>query len=221
MNRITALILAAGLALPAVAQDPKAEEGFAPIFNGKDLSGWVYGRKAGGENKAGAGFAVENGALFCTEKDGGYLFTEKEYADVVLRFDVRLAANANLGIALRAPLEGDPAYVGLEVKVLDDSGSEYRRLRPEQYHGSIYDVFAARRAPLKPAGEWNSEEVTVKARRVTVAVNGEILLDASLDDVKDDAIRRKHPGLKNARGRLGLLAHAGRVELRNLRVKEL
>src|SRR5579884_233510 len=118
MRWIRAAALWAALAVRAGAQDPKAEEGFAPIFNGKDLGGWVYGKKAGGENRTGAGYAVENGTVFCTPKDGGALYTEKEYGDFVLRLEFKLAPNAISGIALRAPLEGDSAYVGLDIQVL-------------------------------------------------------------------------------------------------------
>ncbi len=222
MRRIwTGAALWAALAVRAGAQDPKAEEGFAPIFNGKDLGGWVYGKKAGGENRTGAGYAVENGTVFCTPKDGGALYTEKEYGDFVLRLEFKLAPNAISGIALRAPLEGDSAYVGLDIQVLDDAGPEFRNLRPEQYTGSLYDVFAARRGALKPAGEWNAEEIAARGRRITVQLNGQVVLDVNLDDCRDEVTLKKHPGLKNARGHLGFLGHATRVEFRNLRIKEL
>jgi hypothetical protein len=215
------LLLLGLAALTIPLQDPKAEDGFTPIFNGKDLTGWVYGRKAGGDHKTGAGFAVDQGVLFCTDKDGGALYTEKEYADFSLRFEVRLTANAAGGVALRAPLEGDPAYQGLKIPILDDTGPQFRNLRPEQYSGSVYDVFAARPGSLKPAGEWNTEEITAKGRRVTVTVNGQVVVDGSLDDVKDEATLRKHPGLKSAKGHLGVLGVGTRIEFRNLRVKEL
>src|SRR5579864_8540065 len=121
MKRILPAALYLALAFPAGAQDPKVEEGFTPIFNGKDLSGWIYGKKAGSDNKTGAGYAVENGVVFCTPKDGGSLYTEKEYGDFTLRFEFKLTENANNGIGIRAPLEGDSAYVGMKVQVLDDS----------------------------------------------------------------------------------------------------
>src|SRR6478672_8040570 len=96
----TALVLAA---------DPSADDhGFTTLFNGKDTAGWVYG-----DNKAGKGYQVENGVLFCTEKDGGNLYTEKEYADFVFRFDFKLEDGSNNGIGIRAPLKGDAAYVGM------------------------------------------------------------------------------------------------------------
>ena len=166
-------------------------------------------------------YAVEHGVIFCTVKDGGNLYTEKEYGDFVLRFEFKLTANANNGIGIRAPLEGDSAYAGMEIQVLDDSGSQYQSLRPEQYHGSIYDCFACKRGFQKPVGEWNEEEITAKGRQVTVKLNGTVIVDANLDDIKDEAKLKKHPGLLNKKGHIGFLGHGARVEFRNLRVKEL
>ena len=220
MKQLMMAALAATFAFSANAQD-KPEEGFTSIFNGKDLSGWVYGKRGAGENKSGAGYAVENGVIFCTVKDGGNLYTEKEYGDFVFRFDFKLTENANNGIGIRAPLEGDSAYVGMEIQVLDDSGSQYKDLRPEQYHGSIYDCFACKRGSQKPVGEWNVEEITAKGRQVTVTLNGTVIVDANLDDIKDEAKLKKHPGLLNKKGHIGFLGHGARVEFRNLRVKEL
>src|SRR5258708_17551201 len=121
----------------------EVEEGFTSLFNGKDLTGWVYGKKGASanaaENKDGKGYQVENGAIFSTVKDGGNLYTEKEYGDFTLRFEFKLTENANNGIGIRAPLTGDSAYQGMEIQVLDDSGKDFKgKLRPAQYHGSIY-----------------------------------------------------------------------------------
>ena len=87
----------------------KAEEGFTSIFNGKDLTGWVYGSRRGAENKSGRGYQVENGVLYSTKEDGGNLYTEKEYANFVFRFDFKLEDGSNNGVGIRAPLEGDAA----------------------------------------------------------------------------------------------------------------
>jgi hypothetical protein len=211
----------------ALAQDAE----FTPLFNGKDLSGWVYGVRANGaENKTGKGYQVENGVLFTTKEDGGNLFTEKEYSDFVLRFEFKLTENANNGIGIRAPLQGDAAYNGIEVQVLDDSGSQYTKLQPAQYHGSIYQMFPSKRGFQKPVGEWNTEEITVKGRQITVKLNGTTIVDANLDDVKDEAVLAKHRdmnkpegsrGIANTKGHIGLLGHGTRVEFRNIRIKEL
>jgi hypothetical protein len=225
------LILVGGLAWAGMAAGPQAQEqGFTPLFNGKDLTGWVYGTRNGAPNKSGKGYQIENGVLFTTREDGGNLFTEKEYSDFVLRFEVKLTENANNGIGIRAPLEGDAAYVGMEIQVLDDGGSQYTKLQPAQYHGSVYQMFAAKRGSQKPVGEWNVEEITAKGRRITVLLNGMTIVDANLDDVKDEALLAKHRDLKrpegsrgiaNTKGHIGFLGHGAHVEFRNIRVKEL
>ena len=231
MTRRYLLVVAClGLAgMPLVSQ--AQEQGFTQLFNGKDLTGWVYGRRASGaENKSGKGYQVADGVLFTTKEDGGNLYTEKEYADFVLRFDVKLTENANNGIGIRAPLVGDAAYVGMEIQVLDDGGSQYTKLQPAQYHGSIYHMFAAKRGHQKPVGEWNSEEITVKGRQITVKLNGVTITEGNLDDVKDEELLGKHRdlskpegsrGIANTKGHIGFLGHGAHVEFRNIRIKEL
>jgi hypothetical protein len=228
----TQLILT-GLALvpfaaTGVLQAP--EPGFTPLFNGRDLTGWVYGRRGGAENRTGKGYQIADGVLFTTERDGGNLFTEKQYADFILRFDFRLTPNANNGIGIRAPLDGDAAYRGIEIQVLDDTGSKYTSLRPAQYHGSVYHMFPAKRGFQKPVGDWNSEEITVNERQIKVVLNGTTIVDANLDEVKDEELLKRHRdlsqpegsrGIANTTGHIGLLGHGTRVEFRNLRIKEL
>jgi hypothetical protein len=229
--QVTALALAFMPLHPDAAGQAADDQGFTTLFNGKDLTGWVYGRRANGtENRSGKGYQVENGVLYSTKEDGGNLYTEKEYADFVFRFDFKLTENANNGIGIRAPLQGDAAYVGIEIQVLDDGGSQYTKLQPFQYHGSIYGMIAARRGFQKPVGEWNSEEITVKGRQITVKLNGTTIVDASLDEVKDPAMLKAHAdmskpegsrGIANTRGHIGFLGHGARVEFRNIRIKEI
>jgi len=211
----------------ANAQGSDVEGGFTPLFNGQDFTGWVYGTKTDkqgktSENKAGKGYQIkEGGVLYSTVADGGNLYTQKEYGDFILRFEFKLTANANNGIAIRAPLTGDSAYQGMEIQVLDDGGSKYTKLRPTQYHGSVYDVFAAKRGSQKPVGEWNTQEIHVQGTKIKVTVNGQVILEEDLASVKDEAVLKKHPGLKNAKGHIGFLGHGAEVEFRNLRIKEL
>lgn len=215
-----AVVLA--FALVSRAEDKKPEEGFIPLFNGKDLAGWRYGGTDEKPNKSGQGYQVENAAIYCTAKDGGNLYTEKEYGDFVFRFEFKLSQNANNGIGIRAPLQGDAAYVGMEIQVLDDEGPNYKgKLKEWQYHGSIYNVVPAKQGALKPTGEWNEEEIYVKGRQVKITLNGKVIVDANLDDVKDEAVLKKHPGLKRDKGHIGFLGHGTRVDFRNVRIKEL
>jgi hypothetical protein len=221
MRSFSFLIAAFSIFVAGCASSQHSHEPAAPIFNGKDLSGWTYGTLKGKPNKTGQGYQVRDGVIYCTAADGGNLYTEKEYANFVLTFEFKLTPEANNGIGIRAPLEGNAAYLGMEIQVLDDTGAKYTKLRPEQYCGSIYDVVAAQRGHLRPVGEWNEEEITADGRHVKVVLNGATIVDANLDDVKDPAKLAKHPGLQSKSGHIGFLGHGTEVEFRNLRIKEL
>lgn len=195
-----------------------AEKGFAPLFDGKTLNGWTLFDK----KKEGTGYLVENGMIVSPANGGGNLLTDKEYANFIFRFEFRMEPGGNNGIGIRAPLAGDIAYSGMEIQILDHDHEKYKsRIKPAQYHGSIYDVVAAKTGALKPAGEWNSEEIVADGRKIKVTLNGKVIVDANLDDVKDEAVLKKHPGLARTTGRIGFLGHGSRVEFRNLRIREL
>ena len=217
------LALSTGCADTARAADDGGEKGFTKLFNGKDTTGWIYGTDKGKEKKAGTGYQVnpETGVLYTTKADGGNLYTEKEYANFVFRFEFKLSPGGNNGLAIRAPRDGNAAYEGIELQILDDSSERYAKLRPEQYHGSIYDVIAAKRGALKPVGEWNEQEVIADGRHIKVILNGQTTVDANLDDVKDAEKLKKHPGLSRASGHIGFLGHGEALEFRNIRIKEL
>ena len=194
-----------------------AESGFTTLFNGKDLTGWKL------VGKEGRGYVVENGLLECPSDGGGNLFTEKEYANFVFRFEFKLEEGSNNGIGIRAPYEGDAAYQGMEIQILDHDAPMYRgKLHPAQYHGSIYDVVPAKTGFLKPTGQWNSEEIAANGRQIKVTLNGHVIVDANLDSITDPAVLKKHPGLARSSGHVGFLGHGpARVWFRNVRIKEL
>lgn len=204
-------LLLAGAGL-ATAQ---TEAGFTPLFNGKNLDGW---KLMGG---VGPGYIIEGDRIICPSNGGGNLFTEKEYANFVLRLEFKLSPGGNNGIGLRAPYEGDAAYQGMEIQVLDDPAEQYKDIKPAQHSGSIYGVFAAKQGALKPTGDWNAYEITAQGRHVSIRLNGVVVVDADLDSEKDPAVLKQHPGLARSTGHIGFLGHRSLVEFRNIRIKEL
>lgn len=193
-----------------------AEDGFTDLFNGRDLSGWFV------VNRMGPGFLVENGLIVCPADGGQKLMTGKQYANFVFRFDFRMEPDGNNGIGIRAPRDGHTSTKGMEIQILHE-GPRYskERLRPEQLHGSIYDVVPARTGFLEPPGEWNSQEILADGSHIRVTLNGAVILDFDLDLIREPEVLKKHPGLRNKSGHIALLGHQSRIEFRNLRIREL
>ena len=190
-------------------------DGFVPLFNGKDLTGWR------GDTK---GYVAEGGKIaIYPERSSGNLYTTDEFADFIFRFEFRLTPGANNGLGIRTPLEGDAAYVGMEIQILDDASPKYKGLKPYQFHGSIYGVAPAKQGHLKPVGEWNTEEVIADGRQITVKLNGATIVDADIDKAAMPATLdgRDHPGLKNEKGHIGFFGHGDYLEFRNIRIKNL
>jgi hypothetical protein len=196
-------------------RDVKVTElGYKPLFNGKDLSGWQ-----GAVN----GYAAENGLLVCRKEGGGNLYTDKEYSDFSVRFEVKMEPGGNNGLGIRAPLMGDAAYVGMEIQILDDYSDLYKDIRPYQHHGSVYGIVPAKQGHLNRAGQWNYEEVIARGRQITVNLNGATIVDANLDEASKPRTidGNQHPGLSRSSGYIGFLGHGAQIEFRNIRLQDL
>lgn len=178
-----------------------------PLFNGKDLSGWK-----------GEGYIVEDGAITCTPQ-GSNLVTEGIYSNYAFDFEFKLPPGGNNGIGIHYPGTGDAAYTGMEVQVLDDSSEKYKDIKPYQTHGSIYTLVPAKKAPLKPVGEWNSERILVNGDDIQVTVNGTVITEAKLSDLNEK--HPKHEGAKRRAGHIAFCGHGDRVAFRNMRITEL
>jgi hypothetical protein len=191
----------------------RSGDGFESIFNGSDFTGW----KGPLDN-----YEIVDGAIRCKKGKGGTIHTEKEYADFTVRFEFKLPPGGNNGLAIRYPGEGDTAYVGMcELQVLDSEHPKYAKLEPRQFHGSAYGIAAAERGYLRPTGEWNFEVVTVKGGRITVELNGSVILDADVAAVKEFKDDAKHPGLTRTSGYFGFAGHSDPVEFRSIAIKTL
>lgn len=197
------------------AEEKKA--GFKILFDGTNMHEWTGNL---------TDYVVDNGDIYIKPAaTGGHgnLFTKKEYSDFVFRFEFQLTPGANNGLGIRAPLEGDAAYAGMELQILDNEAEIYKDLKPYQYHGSVYGTLAAKRGFLKPVGEWNYEEVIVKGPKIKVILNGTVILDGDITDARKNgtADHLEHPGLKRDSGHIGFLGHGSELRFRNIRIMEL
>lgn len=219
MNKITLYLLSIIVAISSCTT-PKSivsERGFTTLFNGENLAGWIGNKQA---------YKVENGNIVVDPAgggSGGNLFTEKEYSDFVLRFEFQLTPGANNGLGIHAPLEGDAAYAGKELQILDNTAEKYAKLEPYQYHGSVYGVIPAKKGFQKPVGEWNSQEVIVKGQNIIVNLNGKTILEGNFAEASKNGTldHKEHPGLQRTSGHIGFLGHGDVLRFRNIRIKEL
>ncbi len=191
------------------------ESGFTPLLNGRDLKGW-----AGPLDN----YEVVDAAVKCKAGKGGTIYTEKEYGDFVVRLEYKLPPGGNNGLAIRYPGKGDTAYEGMcELQVLDDNYEKVTnsKIDPRQAHGSAYGMAAAARGFQRPPGEWNYEEVTVKGSKIRVELNGFVVLDTDLSQIKEYLANSPHPGKDRVRGHFGFAGHNDPVMFRNVRLREL
>jgi len=188
-------------------------DGFAPLFNGRDFTGW---------RGATDDYEIVDGALRCRAGRGGTLFTDAQFTNFIVRLEFQLPPAGNNGLALRYSGRGDPAYDGLcELQVLDNEHPKYAKLDPRQYHGSVYGMIPAHRGYLRPTGEWNYQEVTVRGSRIAVEVNGTPILDGDVATVTTFMNNQAHPGKDRPHGHFGFAGHNDPVAFRNVSLQTL
>ena len=190
-------------------------EGFKPVWNGKDFEGW-----AGPVDQ----YEVKDGAIVCQKGKGGTIYAKEELSDFVARVEFKLPPGGNNGLAIRYPGTGDTAYVGMcEVQVLDDDAPMYAKIDPRQVCGSVYAMSGAQRGYVRPPGEWNFYEVTVKGPAIRVELNGTVINDADVSKITPEMIMANspHPGKDSPSGFFGFAGHSDPVSFRNVLIKKL
>ena len=214
------------LFLIALATTTLAEDGFVPMFNGRDLTGWVNA------NCAPETWGVKDGAITCTGKPTGAMRTERQYENFIMELEWRhLQSAGNSGVFIwGSPISapGVPFLRGIEVQVLDQGYADnYEKKTGKKSdwftcHGDVFPIHGATMTPIgrshgqrsfpseersKPSPEWNHYRIVCNAGSIRLSVNGKEVSGG------DDCIYRK--------GYLALESEGAPVEFRNLRIKEL
>jgi Domain of Unknown Function (DUF1080) len=201
----------------AGAQSPDG----VPLFNGKDLDGWVVEgtkERKDADGQAKLVWSVRDGLIVCEGSGFGFLrYDKKVFGNFALHVEYRMAPRCNSGIGIRTAAfdprlsrETRPSFFGYEIQLLDDAG------KPPDVHssGSLYRYVAPSSNPVKPAGEWNSVDVECNGPRVRVRINGEEIVN--VDQTKIEAIKNKP-----RQGYVCLQNHGGHIEFRNVTAREL
>lgn len=195
------------------AEEKKA--GYEILFDGKDMLRWTSNTDE---------YKLEDGCIVMQPADGhGNLYTKKEYDNFILRFEFLLTPEANSGLGLRHKMiTTKSGYDGMELQILDNSAPIYANLKPYQYHGSLYGWVPAKRGYLKPAGEWNYQEVIAEGSKIKIILNGTTILDTDIQEAVKDVPENKIPkSLLYKKGHIAFLGHNSVVKFRNIRIKEL
>ncbi len=207
------LLLLLALTTPLAAQ----EEGFNPLFNGKDLTGWVN------VNCAPQTWTVKDGMLHCDGVPTGALRTEKQYENFILELEWRhLKPGGNAGVFIwSGPLTatGQPFLRSIEVQVLEHAAGQSAS---HTTHGDVFPIHGSTMKPFgrhngqrsfpseergKPSPEWNHYRITCQDGTLRLAVNGKEVSGGENCDWR--------------KGYLALESEGGIVDWRNLRLKEL
>jgi hypothetical protein len=195
----------------------RSADGFVEHVNGKDLSNWQGAIDS---------YEMKDGAIVCKPGKGGDLLTKEPFENGTIRVEFRLPKGGNNGIALRTPPGKHSAADGLELQVIDSDGYNEKQaaagkpgLEPYQYHGSLYHCVGAKHGYLRPAGEWNFQEIDVDGQKIKVTLNGTKILDIDIDTFDRSQITNPPKGLDNRSGFIGFAGHSDPVEFRSFKVK--
>ncbi len=188
---LVAAILAVIGSLVAIGADKSTEEQWQPLFNGRDLRGWVP--------MHGATFVVTNGNLRLVG-GMGWLRTEKQYSDFVLEVEWRaLVTGYDSGIFVRSGLEGKPFPDGHWQ--VDLNGGAVGGL----VHASRTVVPAE--TPRMPLNKWVKFRIEARGRKISLDVDGERVWE--------------YDQLEPGRGYIGIQAEDKAFDFRNVRIREL
>ncbi len=205
---------------------PGGEKGFARLFNGKDLTGWM----TVGEDSA---WIVEDGILTVKrdvmdgkEHNFDYLWTKDKYGDFALDLEFKVIDGTNSGIFFRTSDLKDPVYTGIEVQVCNSYG---RKVNKKGTAGAIYDCREPTEDPINRPGEWNHCVLTCEGSRVEVVLNDRKIIDMDLDrwttphknpDGTDNKFDRALKDFARV-GYIGFQDHGRPVWYRNVKIKRL
>ena len=165
------------------------------IFNGKSLDGWhTVGRNE-------SGWTAASGILQ-NSKSGANLVTDQKFEDFKLHMEFRVPKGANSGVYLRGRYE---------LQIDDAAG-----LEPSSHHlGGVYGFIAPSESAARPAGEWQTMDVTLVGRMITYDLNGtQVICNREIPGITGGAI----DSAEAEPGPLLLQGDHGPVDYRNITI---
>ena len=164
-----------------------------PLFNGRDLAGW---RVVGGESQ----WRAAGGGILRNERAGGNLVTERRFGDFKLHLEFRYPKGSNSGVYLRGRYE---------VQVQDSAGVE----PANDLLGAVYGFLPPSELVAGRPDEWQTFDITLVGRRVTVVANGRtVICDREIPGITGGALDSD----EGTPGPLMLQGDHGTIEYRNI-----
>jgi hypothetical protein len=221
-SKVIALALLAALALalgfvPGYADDK--DEGWTPLFNGKDLSGWTRYLDPKKQADPDQIWTVRDSMIVCEGSVYGYLLTEKEYENYVLRLQWRwgdkVTQGRNSGVFVHVSGPDKIWPKGVEAQLLSGHAGDFWLVDGFKLH-----VDKARQDPRtprhylrtkddveKPIGEWNQYEITCKGDTIKLIVNGQEVNEGT--------------EAESSKGKILLQSEGAEIHFRNIELKHL
>lgn len=217
------------------------KSGWALLFDGKTLDGWMWSVSTPAPQPS---WAAKDGAIVSTPNDGQhcYLLTQRSFEDFELVFDWRIEAKGNSGIKYRlqgfgakgrmSPTPVDEPRiepVGLEYQLTDDFANPDALSTPRHAAGAVYEyIVPDKRAPAQ-AGVWHRSRILARGLHIEHWLDGEKVVDSDLDSpaaAESFAVSKRNSKdlLRQQERRnspIALQMHDGVVEFRNLKIRPL
>jgi len=189
-------------------------DGFEVLFDGRTLANWhmiALGETPGT-------WTVRDEVLTHTPGDN-WLASDRIYTDFVLRLEYRTGAGTDSGIFLRSAPAGYPSFTGMEIEIKNDPDAA----PSPRSNTSVYGAVAPLKNVTRPAGAWNTVDISLIQRRLVAIWNGEKIHDLDLDDTAHATAMRGPLSARARAGHVGFQAHAtgAPVEFRHIRIKAL
>ena len=195
LRHITTFVIFLFAGFAAAQTHADDADGFRPLFNGKDLTGWVL------VTQPHQTWSVKENMLVCTGKPIGEIRTDRMYQNFIMEVEWRhLVPKGNAGIFVWADditSKGVPFHRGIEVQVLENA---YGQSQHHTTHGDIFPIHGATMVPVngrgggrafptenrsKPSPEWHHYRIECKERKISLTVNGKLVTQGA------EANRRK------------------------------
>ncbi|HUY89292.1 MAG TPA: DUF1080 domain-containing protein [Pirellulales bacterium] len=208
---------------PASASNALSEQekqaGWKLLFDGRSTDGWRNYK----QEKVGAGWKVEDGALCRAEQGAGDIIAKEQYDSFELSLEYKISKGGNSGLMFHVTEEGGaPWHTGPEIQIQDNKDGH-----DPQLAGWLYQLYKPEVDATKPAGEWNQLRIVITPEKCATYMNGVKYYEyvkgsQDWDERVAKSKFAKMPGFgKAAKGYICLQDHGNPVCFRNIKIRPI